>query len=121
MCPFTETSSQGFGSRLGSSLTGLLIGPLLVIGAIVLLCWNEGRAVQGPTLLWHVAQGGTFALGTPSTTNFRPRPTTATSRWLTASAGGEDPHNSPRVSRISSGARSAANGCMIPLRRLPSA
>ena len=97
MCPFTETSSQGFGSRLGSSLTGLLIGPLLVIGAIVLLCWNEGRAVQGPTLLWHVAQGGTFALGTPSTTNFRPRPTTATSRWLTASAGGEDPHNSPRA------------------------
>jgi len=72
MCPFTETSSQGFGSRLGSSLTGLLIGPLLVIGAIVLLWWNEGRAVQGPTLLWHVAQGGTFALGTPSTTNFRP-------------------------------------------------
>jgi hypothetical protein len=66
MCPFTETSSQGFGSRLGSSLTGLLIGPLLVIGAIVLLWWNEGRA-------WHVAQGGTFALGTPSTTNFRPR------------------------------------------------
>ena len=46
MCPFTETSSQGFGSRLGSSLTGLLIGPLLVIGAIVLLWWNEGRAVQ---------------------------------------------------------------------------
>ena len=47
MCPFTENSSQGFGSRLGSSLTGLLIGPLLVIGAIVLLWWNEGRAVQG--------------------------------------------------------------------------
>jgi hypothetical protein len=76
---FTETSSQGFGSRLGSSLTGLLIGPLLFIGAIVLLWWNEGRAVQGPTLLWHVAQGGTFALGTPSTTNFRPRSTTAAS------------------------------------------
>jgi len=43
---FTETSSQGFGSRLGTSLAGLLIGPLLVIGAIVLLWWNEGRAVQ---------------------------------------------------------------------------
>ena len=43
---FTETSSQGFGSRLGSSFAGLLIGPLLVIGAIVLLWWNEGRAVQ---------------------------------------------------------------------------
>jgi hypothetical protein len=43
---FTETSSQGFGSRFGSSLGGLLIGPLLIIGAIVLLWWNEGRAVQ---------------------------------------------------------------------------
>jgi len=43
---FTETSSQGFGSRLANSFVGLLIGPLLVIGAIVLLGWNEGRAVQ---------------------------------------------------------------------------
>ena len=43
---FTETSSQGFGSRLGGSFLGLLIGPLLVIAAIVLLWWNEGRAVQ---------------------------------------------------------------------------
>ena len=43
---FTETSSQGFGSRLANSFAGLLIGPLLVIGAIVLLWWNEGRAVQ---------------------------------------------------------------------------
>ncbi len=43
---FTETSSQGFGSRLGGSFLGLLIGPLLVIAAIVMLWWNEGRAVQ---------------------------------------------------------------------------
>src|SRR4051812_18829058 len=43
---FTETSSQGFGSRLGGSFLGLLIGPLLGIAAIVLLWWNEGRAVQ---------------------------------------------------------------------------
>jgi hypothetical protein len=43
---FTETTSQGFGSRFGSSLAGLLIGPLLIIGAIVLLWWNEGRAVE---------------------------------------------------------------------------
>jgi hypothetical protein len=27
-------------------LAGLVIGPLLIIGAIVLLWWNEGRAVQ---------------------------------------------------------------------------
>jgi len=43
---FTETTSQGFFSRLGGSFAGLLIGPLLVIGAIILLSWNEGRAVQ---------------------------------------------------------------------------
>lgn len=43
---FTETSTQGFLSRLTGSLAGLLIGPLLVIGAIVLLSWNEGRAVH---------------------------------------------------------------------------
>jgi transmembrane protein TMEM43 len=43
---FTETSSQGFFSRVGKSLAGLVIGPLLIIGAIVLLWWNEGRAVQ---------------------------------------------------------------------------
>jgi hypothetical protein len=43
---FTETSRQGFGSRLANSFAGLVIGPLLVIGAIVLLWWSEGRAVQ---------------------------------------------------------------------------
>jgi hypothetical protein len=43
---FTETSRQGFFSRFANSLAGLVIGPLLVIGAIVLLWWNEGRAVQ---------------------------------------------------------------------------
>jgi len=41
---FTETASKGFFSRVGNSLLGL--GPLLVIGAIVLLSCNEGRAVQ---------------------------------------------------------------------------
>ena len=43
---FTVTSSQGFLSRLTNFLAGLVIGPLLIIGAIVLLWWNEGRAVQ---------------------------------------------------------------------------
>jgi hypothetical protein len=42
----TETSTQGFGSRLGNFFAGLIIGPLPVIGAIILLWWNEGRAVQ---------------------------------------------------------------------------
>lgn len=43
---FTDTSTQGFLSRITGSLAGLLIGPLLVIAAIVLLSWNEGRAVH---------------------------------------------------------------------------
>lgn len=42
---FSETSTQGFFSRLTGSLAGLVIGPLLIIAAIVLLSWNEGRAV----------------------------------------------------------------------------
>lgn len=46
---FTETSTQGFGSRIANSLAGLVIGPLLVIGAIALLWWNEGRAVHAIT------------------------------------------------------------------------
>ncbi len=43
---FTETTSRGFFSRLGGSFLGILIGPLLIIGAVVLLWWNEGRAVE---------------------------------------------------------------------------
>lgn len=43
---FTTTSTQGFGSRIMNSFVGLLLGPVLVIGAIWLLSWNEGRAVQ---------------------------------------------------------------------------
>src|SRR5580698_8564901 len=42
----TETSTQGWGSRLGGSLIAALIGLLLVPAAIVLLYWNEGRAVD---------------------------------------------------------------------------
>jgi hypothetical protein len=43
---FTTTSTQGFFSRLMNSFVGILLGPVLVVGAIVLLSWNEGRAVQ---------------------------------------------------------------------------
>lgn len=42
---FTEVTSQSWLSRIGSSLTGLLVGPVVIFGAIVLLFWNEGRAV----------------------------------------------------------------------------
>jgi Transmembrane protein 43 len=43
---FTETSTEGYGSRLGGSLVAALIGLLLVPAAVVLLYWNEGRAVD---------------------------------------------------------------------------
>ena len=43
---FTTTSRQGFFSRIFNSFLGILLGPVLVIGAIFLLSWNEGRAVQ---------------------------------------------------------------------------
>lgn len=41
-----ETTSTSWFSRLGSSFKNIFIGFLLVIGAIVLLFWNEGRAVK---------------------------------------------------------------------------
>src|SRR5579863_1265184 len=43
---FIETTHQSWLSRLGQSVAGLLIGLLLIVGAIILLFWNEGRAVQ---------------------------------------------------------------------------
>lgn len=40
---FTEQTNIGYGQRLINSFSGIIFGPLLVIGAIVLLYWNEGR------------------------------------------------------------------------------
>ena len=42
---FTETTSTGWFSRIGSSLMGLLGGGILVLIALGLLWWNEGRSV----------------------------------------------------------------------------
>ncbi|XLQ20541.1 MAG: TMEM43 family protein [Candidatus Moraniibacteriota bacterium] len=42
----TVTTSESWGSRLGGSIKGILFGVLLLIAAIVLLFWNEGRAVH---------------------------------------------------------------------------
>lgn len=43
---FTETTHTSWFARLKNGLAGLLIGPLLVIGMIWLLSWNEGRSVE---------------------------------------------------------------------------
>jgi hypothetical protein len=42
---FSETTHTSWLSRLGQSVVGVLIGIVLVIGALVLLFWNEGRAI----------------------------------------------------------------------------
>ena len=43
---FTTVTQTGFLSRIGNSIAGLFIGPILIIASIWLLSWNEGRAVQ---------------------------------------------------------------------------
>lgn len=43
---YTEVSSQSWLGRLGRSLTGILVGLILILVAIGLLTWNEGRAVK---------------------------------------------------------------------------
>ncbi|PIQ71283.1 hypothetical protein COV87_04265 [Candidatus Roizmanbacteria bacterium CG11_big_fil_rev_8_21_14_0_20_37_16] len=42
----TETTSTSWFSRLGNSFKNILFGIVLIIGAIFLLFWNEGRAVK---------------------------------------------------------------------------
>ena len=46
MDEFTEVSSQGWLSRLGESIKGVVVGLVLFIIAFPVLWWNEGRAVQ---------------------------------------------------------------------------
>ena len=40
---YTEVTKKGFGSRLGNSFVGILIGIVLIIGSIYVLFTNEGR------------------------------------------------------------------------------
>ena len=47
---YTETSYEGWGSRLGKSFMAIPIGLILFAVSFVVLFWNEGRAV-------HTAQG----------------------------------------------------------------
>jgi hypothetical protein len=43
---FTEVTSQGWLSRIGESIKGILFGLILFIVAFPLLWWNEGRSVE---------------------------------------------------------------------------
>jgi Transmembrane protein 43 len=52
---FTEMTSVSWVSRIWQSITGVLFGLVFIVGAIALLFWNEGRAVQTARSL---AEGG---------------------------------------------------------------
>ncbi|MCR4823873.1 MAG: hypothetical protein K5849_00790 [Bacteroidales bacterium] len=41
---FQEVTKIGYGRRLGSSLSGIIVGLVLFVAATALLWWNEGRA-----------------------------------------------------------------------------
>lgn len=43
---FTETTHTSWFTRIRNSFGGVVIGLILIIGMVVLLFWNEGRAVQ---------------------------------------------------------------------------
>jgi hypothetical protein len=48
---FTEVTTTSWGSRVGSSLTGMLFGIILIPVSVILLYWNEGRAVEASRAL----------------------------------------------------------------------
>ena len=48
---YQEVTKTSYGSRLGSSLKGILTGLVLFVAATCLLWWNEGRAVKTAKML----------------------------------------------------------------------
>lgn len=46
MDSFTETTTRSWGSRLGGSFKGILVGIVLFVLAFPVLWWNEGRMVE---------------------------------------------------------------------------
>jgi len=43
---FTTVSSTSFFGRIRDALVGFIVGPLLIIGAIILIFWNESHSVR---------------------------------------------------------------------------
>ena len=66
---YTEVTRQGWLSRVGGSLVGMLFGFLLVPISIVLLYWNEGRAVEAIRSLDQGAKQTVEAPAAPSPGN----------------------------------------------------
>lgn len=48
---YQEVTKTSYGSRLGSSLRGIITGLILFVAATALLWWNEGRAVKTSKML----------------------------------------------------------------------
>jgi hypothetical protein len=46
MDKFTETTHTSYGQNIGNSFKGILVGVMMLMGAISLLWWNEGRSVD---------------------------------------------------------------------------
>ena len=62
---FTEVTSQGWLSRLGGALKGLIFGLILFILSFPLLIWNEGRTVDRVKTL---AEGSGLVIHIPADT-----------------------------------------------------
>jgi len=43
---FTEVTSKSWGSRILDSIRGILFGFILILASLILLWWNEGRAIH---------------------------------------------------------------------------
>ena len=61
---YTEKTTTGYGTRVGNSLKAVLMGFVLIIGATILLWWNEGRAVKTADML-EDAQGACVEMPNP--------------------------------------------------------
>ena len=61
---YQETKTTGYGTRVGNSLKSVLSGIVLIIGATILLWWNEGRAVKTADML-EDAQGACVEMPNP--------------------------------------------------------
>ena len=48
---YQETTTVGYGSRVGSSFKGIGAGIVLFLAGTALLWWNEGRAVKTEKML----------------------------------------------------------------------
>jgi Transmembrane protein 43 len=61
----SEVTNQSIFGRIGNSFVGMLVGIVLLIGSVVLLFWNEGRAVATAKSL---SEGAATVIDVPSDT-----------------------------------------------------